>query len=608
MVGLLVVLIISGCVAYQYLKGALVKAFATIIVTICASVVAFSYFEVLANVFVGRDLFVPWAQTLCFVLLFVLAFGILQTIVVKLTREPVDLGLWPERIGCVICGIFLGLILSGLLLTALAMAPLPNKYPYQRFDPTMPNAQKPDKSLFNADGFVTGWFSMISRGSFSGKRSFATLHPAFLDQVFLNRHKITDEISLITGSQAIELPKKKAAWPAPAGLKDSNGKPLPQKSGHTLTIVRVGMKKSAVKDAGRFTLSQLRLICKQKGYETRLTGKAKNIYPIGYLKMANQLQIKRLNDQIKIELADFDGPVKWVDFAFYVPNDFPPVLVEFKQNSIAQVPSPVTYEQAPPPVPFIPLAECAKEKAELQPISSAKVYGVELATGAKLLDGLELQISDPNKWQSVQTARSIKPAQFEEGKINYVRAELKIGKLAEEEEKEKEEEEVEEPRPGRPRGRRRFTPDDLAEVKRGIPGMLKPLEDYHLLSLKCNNPSTGITVKAGRLPVLVELSGLIHHPVGVIASTKVGDQVIYEVDYCSVTDDDMTGGLTIAEDGSVAQPFPDTIWLTEQARSISEFYVLYLVKSGRSAIITSVRPADSRLAAGFNKYQGFSIK
>jgi len=154
MAGLVVMLIILGCAAYQYLKGTLVKSFAMIIVTICASVVAFGYFELLADVFVSRSdnsrfaSVIPWAQPLSFVLLFVLAFAILQTIVTQLLSKPVDLGFLPERIGRVVCGVFLGLILSGLLLTTLAMAPLPNKYPYQRFDADRPLAEKAQQRIF----------------------------------------------------------------------------------------------------------------------------------------------------------------------------------------------------------------------------------------------------------------------------------------------------------------------------------------------------------------------------------------------------------------------------------------------------------------------------
>jgi len=589
MANLLVVLIILGCVAYQYLKSTLVKSFAMVITTICASVVAFGYFELLANVLIGRGSLVLWAQSLSFMLLFVLTFAVLQTIATQLTRRPVDLGLLTERIGRIVCGIFLGLTISGLLLTALAMAPLSTSYPYQRFDAARPDAERPKKVLFNADGFATGWFGIVSSGSFSGKRSFATLHPDFVDQVFLNRHEIADGISIITASDAIEIPKKKAAWPAPEGLKDSDGKPVSLKSGHSLTIVRVGIKKKAIKDAGRFTLSQLRLICKQKTRaKNPLAGKAKNVYPIGYLKTKDQLQVKQLNDQIALERDDFDGTVRWIDFAFYVPNGFIPILVEFKQNSITQVPPPVISEQAPPEVPFIPLAQCADELAIPYPVSSAKIYGVELTTGSKLLTDLMLQISDPDQWQSAQTDRSIKPAQFdEEGKINYVRAELKIEKPAQDESE----------APGR-----------SWQEREAFPKMLKPLDGYRLLSLKCNNPSAGMSIKAKQLPVLVELSGLVHHPVGIIASGEIGDQIIYEIDYCSLTADDITGGLTIAEDGSVAQPFPDTVWLTAQAQSISEFYVLYLVESGKKTIITSVQPADSQMTAAFKGYEGFFVK
>ena len=128
MSSLIILLIIAGCVAYQFLKGTLVRAFATIIITICSSVVAFGYFEAIADIFVSRsdskytDI-LPWIQPLSFMLLFIVSFAALQTVVMLLTRKPIDLGLLPERIGRVICGIFLGLIISGILLTALAMAP-----------------------------------------------------------------------------------------------------------------------------------------------------------------------------------------------------------------------------------------------------------------------------------------------------------------------------------------------------------------------------------------------------------------------------------------------------------------------------------------------------
>lgn len=352
-----VVVIILGCAAYQYLKGTVVKAFATVIITVCASIAAFGFFEVSAKLLLRYAASVgPWAQPLCFMLLFVLAFAILQTAASQLTRQPTDLGFWPERVGRVVCGIFLGLVLSGLLLTALAMAPLPNKYPYQRFDPRYTDAEKPNKVFLNADGLATGWFSMVSRGSLSAirnKRSFATLHPALLDQLFLNRLSAGDNLSVMTASPAIEVQNKNAAWYLAGPITDSDGQQLPPKSGHNLLVVRVGIRKRAAKDAARFTLSQLRLICKPKAYADKpLAGKGANIYPIGYMKAADQLQKKKLNDPIQIGSADFTDRVKLIDFAFYVPDGSVPVLLEFKLNNVAEVPPPVPTEQAPEIVPF----------------------------------------------------------------------------------------------------------------------------------------------------------------------------------------------------------------------------------------------------------------
>lgn len=355
MASLLVVLVILGCGAILFLKGTVVRGFAAIITAMCASMVAFGFFEILAKTMAGYSpSLAPWAQLLSFALLFILGFALMQTVAAQLTRRPVDLGYLPERIGRGICGIVLGIYVSGVLLTAAAMAPLPNKYPYQRFEARNPDPERPNKVLLNADGFVTGWFSMASDGSFGAfrnRRSFTALHPAFLDQLYLNRHDISDGVSVLTSSEAIEVPSKAAAWYAPDTITGSEGKPLPSKSGHSLVIARVGIKGSALKDAGKFTLSQLRLVCRPKNQATNpLVGKGTNVYPVGYMKSATQLQSKRLGDQIKLERGDFGSGqrVKWIDFAFYVPNDQVGTLVEFKLNNVVQMPPPVTAEQAPP--------------------------------------------------------------------------------------------------------------------------------------------------------------------------------------------------------------------------------------------------------------------
>ncbi len=615
MVILIIILLTSGSVAYSYFKGTIVRSFAMVISGLCAIIAAFTYFEPLANLFISRGTMGPAAHAFCFAALFVVSFVILLVITLLLTRQPVDLGFLPERIGRCVCGILLGFILSGILLTTLVLAPSSSTKPYQRFDLTNPNIEKPSKFLLNADGFTTEWFSLISRGSLSGTKSFAVLHPDFLNQVFLNRHNAG--LSLVTRTEAIEVPSQ-AVWPAPKNLKSASGEAILTKAGYKPVIVRIGIRKTASQDAGDFAVSQLRTVCKEKdSAKNPLVGKGKNIFPIGHLKMPDRIQTKNLADQIKIEPADFGSAVKWIDFVFEIPENHVPVLVEFKQNNVALLPLPVAAEHAPLPEPFVAQSECATDIVQLQPVEGAPVYGIELATDAKFLEGLALQISDVNQWQRAQTDRSIKPAEFENEKTVVVRTELVIKESAEPNKVEAKKDEPKTPPTSAPRKARpkryapRYAPRaEQVKTLSAVGNMLKPLEGYKLLSLKCNKPAAGTTIKGEQLPVLVELSGLTHHPVGVIAGGKINDQTVYEVDYCAVPiqDSNDTGCLSIAQNGCVDKPFPDEVWLTGQAQSISEFYTLYMVKTGNNTIITSIKPAGEFPPVGFVKYEGLLLK
>jgi hypothetical protein len=375
---LVVLLIIVGCAVLQFLKGTAVRAIAGIIIAIIANIAAFSFFEAVAGMLIKRGTegmfltLAPWAQSLSFALIFIIIFAVLQTITIYLTREEVNLGLWPERIGRIVCGLILGLIVSGVLMTTLVMAPLPSKYPYQRFDSANVKLDDPGKVLFNIDAFVSGLFGTISNGSLSGQRSFSSIHPNFLDQHFLNR--LTKDVAILSSNTpAIEVPREKAVWPASETLKKqieelnskgelsrTLGKP---KGSYNLTIVRIGFRKSAMStkdqiNAGVFTTSQLRLICKRRGEEP-LSGKGINIFPIGYLKAANQIETGA-----KIELdrtRDFgEASKREIDFVFCVPNDYVPAFVEFKQNSIAEIREDAIIKdisEAPSPSVYVPASE-----------------------------------------------------------------------------------------------------------------------------------------------------------------------------------------------------------------------------------------------------------
>jgi hypothetical protein len=179
MINILVLLIIAGCAIAVFYKLNVTSALTAVIAAVCTVMVAFNFVESAASIagFLGG-----WSKTFCFLLLSVLPFGLLLSAIKYLVKNPVNLDLLTERIGRVIFGLILGVFLSGFLLVACAMSPLPAKYPYNRFDRA--DQSSPNKLILNVDGFVTGLFTTLSDGSFSGGKSFDR---NYLDKLYKDR-------------------------------------------------------------------------------------------------------------------------------------------------------------------------------------------------------------------------------------------------------------------------------------------------------------------------------------------------------------------------------------------------------------------------------------
>jgi hypothetical protein len=67
-----------------------------------------------------------------------------------------------------------------------------------------------------------------------------------------------------------------------------------------------------------------------------------------------------------------------------VPSDFVPLVVEFKLNNIAEVPSPVSADQAPPPSPFTEQAETERRTTETNSTSERSTPPPPEETGSGL--------------------------------------------------------------------------------------------------------------------------------------------------------------------------------------------------------------------------------
>ncbi|MGA2093066.1 MAG: CvpA family protein [Sedimentisphaerales bacterium] len=570
MASIIVLVVMAGCAAFQFSKGNFVRAFATFIAALCANIVAFGWFDQLSAMLIRNDMLPKWAQAVCFLVLFIITFAGLQTLVMILTRPPIDLGATPERVGRIVLGLLLGYILSGTLLTIGDLAPLPTSYPYQRFDASRPNLQNPQKPLLNPDGFLTQWFGITSSGSLSGSQSFAVLHADFLNQLYLNRILADKRVSTRTEQGTIEVPSKAAAWPA-VNLKDSSGSALSAKDRLELIIVRIGFTNKLMRAGSSFTLGQLQLLCEGKGEKQPLRAGATCVYPIGYIKTPGRVALKGQAETIALQQSDFQAGTKFIDFAFYIPADTEPAALVFKSNDIVMVHGLVTAEESPKPIPFMQASDTATGFAKIK-LVSAKIYGLELKSGQRLLEGATPVISDQTQWQAMQTQQSIQQAQFEQDQITCVRAELKKTDANQPE--------------GQQQGNK-------------LPRMFKVPAGYSMLSLKCNNPAVGATLAGDQLPVLLDSDGVIHNPCGVITTARIEGNMAYEVDYCPAK-------LTFADNGAVAKPFPENIWITEKAQNVFQFYALYLIKPG--TMIVSVRPAEVQTGAAFDGVEAYMVK
>ena len=344
MVIVVIILIILLTLAYFYLKCSLIGSLSVLFCAVFSLILTFSYYEWLAEMFITRGYGGQWPLAGCFAVIFIACFSVFRGVANLVVGDNIDFGQTPKKVAAVVCGLFTGLLFSGVALVVIGLMPVQHSLLYSRFAPDKPIVlSSPSKPLLNPDGFVTGLYGWVSRGTLASKQSFAVVQADYLTKNHLNRYQIGNDIGFIASREALTLPPR-------------NKKPVrlwPVQDQADLTVVRVGISMRQIPDGGagdgvgvRFSSAQFRLICKPDGEADTLRGSGEAIWPVGMLKYRNSKRPQDGKEFFKLVLGEIvshedtlgtrDG-LLWLDMAFEVPGGRVPVALQFKQNAMVSL-------------------------------------------------------------------------------------------------------------------------------------------------------------------------------------------------------------------------------------------------------------------------------
>ncbi|MEN8127054.1 MAG: CvpA family protein [Planctomycetota bacterium] len=343
----IVLLVLVLTFAFFHLKCTMMQSFVMLWSSVVSTILAFSFYEFVAELLVSRGYGLQWAHCGSYLVVFIAGFALLRTVSEFLIGTKIDLGDAVKASTAAVCGLLTGLIFSGNLLVVMGMLPMQGKVFYSRFDPSEPVVlSQPKAPALATDGFVSGLYGLISSGSMKSDKSFRVYHADYLSQIHLNKLKVKDKVLTVSSREAIEMPSKKKQ---PVRSKAFDDKEY--------IVVRMGIKGKKIDKGGannasgkiEFFPAQIRLIVKDDmpGLSDNLmAGSAKALPPVGFLKDG------RL---VKVELDKIQSPdskeqkeqVLWLDVAFDVPQNHKPVLIQFKQNAVADLTSYKVVESTP---------------------------------------------------------------------------------------------------------------------------------------------------------------------------------------------------------------------------------------------------------------------
>ena len=338
---ILVLLVILATMAVFYWKASLVTMLTTILSAIFASIVAFTYYEIVGNLCISKGWLTGWIHSLSFLILFFLTLFLLRILSDFIINSKIDLGNTVQIVSTVVCGLFAGLLIAGHLLIALSMLPISPGL-YLRYPPGQPlRMNDPSAPLLNPDGLSTSLYAWISRGSLSSSKSFSVFHPNFIQQTHVNRWAMAKGITPVLSPGAVKIP---SGGQKPVRIKDFANNPR-------TTVIRIGISAAESKSGGArdksgnvsFLSAQIPIITVPKGTETagKYVGNGTLLYPKGVVENGNVTKLE-LNQILTFNSQAYASDrMVWLDLAYDVPSDAVPVLLTLKQNAVVELPKAV---------------------------------------------------------------------------------------------------------------------------------------------------------------------------------------------------------------------------------------------------------------------------
>lgn len=583
---LAVLIFIIAIILRQYLNGTVLGSFVALVSAFTAMMVSFGYYELLANFIISKGYLVTWAHAISLIVLYGLSFAILWGVGGFVAGTAIHFSDLPDKVISCGVGAIYAAITAGVILTALTMTPIPSKWLYSRYDTESFDLDSPSAALVPADSLAVGLFSTASTGSMKGGKSFAAVHPNFLNQIHLNNLNRSEGVIAVSSKDALATKTNGSYWrPEKVYVDASTGENLDE----DIMIVRAAVKGGSVADGGagdkeggvNLTLAQFKLIVGSSSNQDNPFASAESeaFYPIGYVKTGNQVTTKPLPEIIKFSRSNFSSKDGYrnsaiLDLVFEVPQSKKPVALTFRSNSIAQLNKQAGEEEIPGTTTFVQAENCETELGQLNAVSGVAIKPVALSAGQYLMSGLRLNA----RFTAMKEAdlQSSDNGQLEFDDRNFICGKATFSPLADNVE-------------SRARERADFST---------IPGIINTMPGFAPVALKVEAVNNSV-ISSDQFPVLIDTDGNRHHAVGLLAGGSKGNDHLYQFDYCSKKE-----SLDI-KNNVVSSHYPEQLWIGSQVDKITEFYLIYNVNIKSPTIILNVESSGKQ--TGLKDAEGFLI-